>query len=106
MPRISNTQRLYYNSTIRIPYTNTDGTDNTALGGNLFPTDDGSGTETTDDVHGVLFEDLTYAIKVHLIVKAIQEQYENISFSDDFLDLTNGPEAYKKPLHVTAKKRR
>ena len=31
------------------------------------------------------FEDLTYAIKVHLIVKAIQEQYENISFSDDFL---------------------
>ena len=102
VPLISNTMRFYYDSSLNIPYTNTDGTDNTALGGNLYPTNVGS--LGTDDVHGVLFEDLTYAIKVHLIVKAIQEQYTNITFSDDFLDLTNGPEAYKNLYMLLQKK--
>jgi len=105
-PLITNTQRLYYNSTIAVPYINSDGTDNTALGGNLFPTE--SGTNPTapnaDDVHGVLFEDLTYAIKTHLIVKAIEEQYDEISFSDDFFSLTNGPDAYKNMYMLLQKK--
>ena len=102
VPLISNTMRLYYDSGSTIPYTNADGTDNTALGGNLYATNQGS--LGVDDVHGVLFEDLTYAIKTHLIVKAIEEQYEEISFSDDFFDLTNGPDAYKNLYMLCQKK--
>ena len=102
VPLITNTMRLYYDSGSTIPYTNTDGTDNTALGGNLYSTNVGS--LGTDDVHGVLFEDLTYSIKVHLIIKAIQEQYEQIVFSDDFFDLTNGPDTYKNLYMLCQKK--
>ena len=42
MPLISNTMRFYYDTShaARIPYTNSDGTDNIALGGNLAVTDD------------------------------------------------------------------
>ena len=101
-PLISNKMRLYYDSSSTIPYTNTDGTDNTALGGNLYPTNHTN--LGADDVHGVLFEDLTYAIKVHLIVRAIQEKYEDITFSDDFFNLTNGPDAYKKLYMLCQKK--
>ena len=101
VPLISNTQRFYYNNN-RIPYNNADGTINSALGGNLNPT--GGNSPTTDDIHGVLFEDLTYAIKMHLIVKAIQEQYSELTFSDDFLDLTNGPDTYKKLYMLCQKK--
>lgn len=95
VPLISNTMRFYYDSSAAasIPYINADGTDNKALGGNLYPHNQ-SGTLVTDDVHGAYYEDLTYAIKVHLIVKAIEDQYD-IKFSDDFFDLTNGPDAYK-----------
>ena len=93
VPLISNSARLYYDSTIEVPYENADGSENYELGGNLYPTNQGS--EGTNDVHGVYFEDLTYAVRLHLIVKAIEEQYEDIVFSDDFLDLTNGPDVYK-----------
>ena len=95
VPLISNTMRFYYDSSAAasIPYINADGTDNTALGGNLYPHNQG-GTLVADDVHGAYYEDLTYAIKTHLIVKAIEDQY-SIKFSDDFFDLTNGPDAYK-----------
>ena len=93
VPLISNSARLFYDSTITVPYENADGSENYELGGNLYPTNQGS--EGTNDVHGVYFEDLTYAVRLHLIVKAIEEQYEDIVFSDDFLDLTNGPDAYK-----------
>jgi hypothetical protein len=106
-PLITNTQRLYYDSSTAVPYTNSDGTDNTALGGNLYPTQSDVGppvTENADDVHGVYFEDLTYAIKTHLIVKAIEEQYDEISFSDDFFSLTNGPDAYKNMYMLLQKK--
>ena len=104
VPLISNTQRLYYSTTNRIPYNNADGTINSALGGNLYPTDNGSGTKTTDDIHGVLFEDLTYAIQIDLIVKAIEEEYTDIKFSDDFFNLTNGPDSYKKLYMLCQKK--
>jgi len=92
-PLISNSARPYYDSTITVPYENADGTENLELGGNLYPTNVGSLTSV--DVHGMYFEDLTYAIQAHLLVRAIQNQYTNIRFSDDFFDLVNGPEAYK-----------
>lgn len=93
VPLISNTVRLWYDSspTTNFPYLNSDEEVNVANGGNLYPTTVGDAT----DVHGVYFEDLTYAVKAHLIVKAIEDQYESIHFSDDFFDLTNGSEAYK-----------
>lgn len=92
---ISNKMRLYYDSsaTASIPYVNADGTDNVDLGGNLYPHNAG-GTLVTDDVHGVYYEDLSYSVKVHLIIKAIEDQYD-LKFSDDFFDLTNGPDTYK-----------
>jgi len=93
-PLISNSARLYMDGGITVPYQNADGSENLELGGNLAPTN--AGSETAADVHGVYFEDLTYAIPVHLIVRAIQNQYTSIRFSDDFFSLTNGPEGYKK----------
>ena len=92
---ISNKMRLYYDSSpaASIPYINADGTDNVDLGGNLYPHNAG-GTLVTDDVHGVYYEDLSYSVKVHLIIKAIEDQYD-LKFSDDFFDLTNGPDTYK-----------
>ena len=94
VPLISNSARFYYSSTTEIPYVNSDGSENLELGGNLYPTNPTN--LGPNDVHGVYYEDLTYAIKVHLIVKAIENQYNEITFSDDFFDLTNGPDQYKK----------
>lgn len=93
VPLISNTVRLWYDSSpvTNFPYLNSDEEVNVANGGNLYPTTGGG----ANDVHGVYFEDLTYAIKAHLIVKAIEDQYETITFSDDFFHLTNGSETYK-----------
>ena len=102
VPLISNTTRFYYDSTLEIPYLNTDGTVNSFLGGNLYPTN--ASSPGVNDVHGVYFEDLTYAIKAHLIVKAIEDQYDDITFSDDFFDLTNGPDAYKN-LYVLCQRK-
>ena len=74
-PLISHTNRMYYDTT--------------------------SGHETVDDWqnnvyyhtgaghnHGVLWSDLKYSIRVHLIIKAIEEQY-GITFSTDFLTSSN-----------------
>ena len=72
-PLISATSRLYYDS---IAHINGDG--------NLhYHT--GSGT----NLHGVLWSDLKYSIRLHLIVKAIEEEYPSIQFSDDFFNQTN-----------------
>ena len=95
VPLISNTMRLFYDSSsgTSAQYNNSDGTPNAAAGGNLYP--DGTSPYTSDNVHGVYYEDLTYAIKVHLIVKAIESLYPQIRFSDDFFNLTNSPETYQ-----------
>lgn len=95
VPLISNTMRLFYDSSsgTNAQYNNADGTPNAAAGGNLYP--DGSSPYTSDNVHGVYYEDLTYAIKVHLIVKAIESLYPQIRFSDDFFNLTNSPQTYQ-----------
>ena len=80
VPLISNTVRLWYDSspTTNFSYLNSDEEVNVANGGNLYPTNPSN--LQANDVHGVYFEDLTYAIKVHLIVKAIEDQYESINF--------------------------
>ena len=42
-------------------------------------------------VHGVLYTDLKYAIRLHSIIEAIESKYPALSFSDDFFVNTNAP---------------
>ena len=81
-PLITNTTRLFYDSSATPPdaypaYPN-------EQGGNLYvqPTYDA----TTHS--GVYYEELEYAIRVHLIVKAIEQEY-GLVFSTDFFNETN-----------------
>lgn len=69
VPLITHTDRLYYNSA-------------TEGDGNLYP----SGTTQ----QGVLWNQLKFAIRVDLIIKAIEEQY-GITFSNDFFTSSNTP---------------
>ena len=64
MPLITHTQRLYYDSG--------DTAHNT---GNLDP---------SSNKHGVRWDNLKYAIRVHNIIEAIQTKY-GLTFSSDFL---------------------
>ncbi len=75
-PLISATTRLYYDSTT--PHSH-----NELYKGNLVYTD------ATGHHHGVLWSDLKYSIRLHLIIKAIQEEYPSIEFSEDFFTDTN-----------------
>jgi hypothetical protein len=70
VPLISHTKGLYYDSSI-----------STAESGNLH--------YSTEQTQGVLWKDLKYSIRVHLIILAIQEAYPEIQFSDDFFDSSN-----------------
>ncbi len=81
-PLVTNTTRLFYDtSSTYTPYPN-------ALGGNLEDL-----SAYSDLTHsGVYFEELKYSIRVHLIIKAIQEKY-GILFSEDFFNEEN-PEYY------------
>ena len=77
-PLITNTTRLFYDSVDTYQaYPN-------EQGGNLYvqPTYDA----TTHS--GVYYEELEYAIRVHLIVKAIEQEY-GLVFSTDFFNETN-----------------
>jgi hypothetical protein len=74
-PLITHTTRLYYDSSASTHPIYPD-----PNGGNLYA----DGTHH----HGVYFEELKYAIKVHLIVKAIEETYA-IQFSEDFFAADN-----------------
>lgn len=78
--------RLFYNS-----QTGTNGT------GNLY-WQGGGGHDW-----GVLYSDLKYAIRVHEIIDAIQDQYSNIVFSDDFFSTSNA-EFYNLYLWLQRKK--
>ena len=69
VPLITHTDRLYYNSA-------------STGDGNLHP----NGTTQ----QGVLWNQLKFAIRVDLIVKAIEEQY-GITFSNDFFTSSNTP---------------
>lgn len=69
VPLITHTDRLYYNSA-------------STGDGNLHP----NGTTQ----QGVLWNQLKFAIRVDLIIKAIEEQY-GITFSNDFFNSSNAP---------------
>ena len=73
-PLITHTKTLYYNSGENLPNT-----------GNLF-----NHTGGGSHLHGVLFSDLKYAVRIHRIILAIESQY-NINFSNDFFNTTNEP---------------
>ena len=75
-PLISATKRLYYD----------EGSHEVNGVGNLYY-DQGH----TQDLHGVLWNDLKYSIRLHLIIKAIEKEYPAIKFSDDFFNVTNLP---------------
>lgn len=71
-PLITHTQRLYYSSTTHERST-----------GNLF-----YHTGSGDHLHGVRWDNLKYALRVHQIILAIQDTYD-ITFSNDFFNTTN-----------------
>ena len=72
-PLITHTDRLVYDSTSGHSHDNLN---------NLFY-HSGSGNN-----HGVLWNQLKYSIRLHLIIKAIEQQY-NIQFSTDFFNSSN-----------------
>lgn len=77
-PLISHTTRLFYDSTNHnVEYPD-------AGGGNLYPHGSGEGHH-----HGVYYGELKYAIRLHLIIKAIEEQYPEIEFTTDFFNTSN-----------------
>ena len=71
-PLITHTQRLYYSSTTHVRST-----------GNLF-----YHTGSGEHLHGVRWDNLKYALRVHQIILAIQSTY-GITFSNDFFNTTN-----------------
>ena len=75
-PLISATTRLYYDST--------NGHVHDDLNTGNLHYHSGSSHQ-----HGVLWSDLKYSIRLDLIVKAIEEEYPSIQFSDDFFNQTN-----------------
>lgn len=75
-PLITHTTRLFYDSTSGHAHDD-------VLSGNLFY-DSGSGHN-----HGVLWSDLKYSIRLHLIIKAIEKRYPQIQFSTDFFNTSN-----------------
>jgi len=87
MPLLSCQTELFYDSTATPPnYFNADGTIN-PVGANLYD----SGT----NINGVYYEELKYAIRVWLIVKAIEEQYPEITFSSgSFIKSTSNAQFY------------
>ena len=64
VPLITHTQRLFYNS-----HSSANEDDNIAY--------------TNGNVHGVKYNELKYAIKLSIIIKAIEEKY-GLNFSNDF----------------------
>jgi hypothetical protein len=72
-PLITHTDRLFYDSTIGQSYS----------GSNNLHHNYGNGNE-----QGVLWSQLKYSIRLHLIIKAIEKNYK-IQFSSDFFSDTN-----------------
>ena len=78
VPLITHTTRLFFDSAT-----------DTADDGNLSPNGNG---ESAAMNHGVYWKDLKYAIRVHLIIMAIEKTY-GLTFSTDFFK-TTGNDAY------------
>jgi len=87
VPLISCQTELFYDPSVTPPdYFNADGTIN-PLGANLYAV---GGND-----NGVYFEELKYAIRVWVIVKAIEEQYPEITFSaGSFIKDTSNAQFY------------
>ena len=77
-PLITHTQRLFYDS-------DTGHSHDDQYSGNLHY-DSGTG-----HTHGVNYTELKYALRVHRIIEAIQVNYPEITFSNDFFNTTNIP---------------
>ena len=80
VPLITHTQRLYYDTT----YGHTHADVNS---GNLYY------ESPTSHMHGVKWNELKYAIRLNIIIKAIEKKYtiangysQNLTFSDDFFN--------------------
>ena len=82
-PLISNTTRLFFDSSINQGVYSTDG-NLSKLGGNLSTAHNTSSTHFT----GVYYEELKYAIRLHILIKAIETHY-GITFSTDFFNTSN-----------------
>lgn len=87
VPLITHTQRLFYNSS-----THVNGS------GNLY-----YHTGSGNNLHGVKWNDLKYAIRVHNIIEAIQTQY-NLTFSSDFFTETSNDQYSKLFMWLHRKK--
>ena len=81
VPLITHTQRLTYDSSTGHSH------GQEGDGGNLYY-DSG---HTGQNLHGVNYTELKYALRVHRIIEAIQVKYSEITFSDDFFNTTNVP---------------
>ena len=81
VPLITHTQRLTYDSSTGHSH----GQEGDV--GNLYY-DSG---HTGQNLHGVNYTELKYALRVHRIIEAIQVNYPDITFSDDFFNTTNIP---------------
>ena len=73
VPLITHSKRLFYDS---VSHNNNNG--------NLYY-HTGAGT----NLHGVAWSELKYALRIHRIIEAIQSDYPEITFSDDFFVNTN-----------------
>ena len=87
VPLITHTQRLFYNSTAHQADT-----------GNLFYHGGGG-----SHMHGVRWDNLKYAIRVHNIIEAIQTQY-SLTFSSDFFTETSNDQYSKLFMWLHRKK--
>ena len=72
-PLITHTQRLYYDSG-----------DNDKDTGNISNHNQGSGNK-----HGLRWDNIKYAIRLHRIIEQIESKYSEITFSEDFFTTTN-----------------
>ena len=88
-PLISHTTRLFYDSA-----------SDTADDGNLAPNGNG---ESAAMNHGVYWKDLKYAIRVHLVILAIEKTY-GLTFSTDFFKTTGNDAYYNLYLWMHRKK--
>jgi hypothetical protein len=81
-PLLTNTTRLFYDSVDQYEAYPA------PLGGNLYV----QPTYNATTHSGVYYEELKYSIRIHLIIKAIEQEY-GIVFSEDFFNVNN-PEYY------------
>lgn len=77
VPLITHTKRLFYDSTTGHAHED-------LLSGNLHYDSE------PPHIHGILYSELKYAIRLHTIVQAIETKY-GLTFSDDFFASTNEP---------------